>query len=97
MKITIFCVTLNEQLTIGHFPYLNFICFFYFYSTFNMDEFKRTYSNKELSESLPYLWEHFDKEHYSFWFCEYKFPEELTQIFMTSNLIGGLFEVFFFR
>jgi len=60
--------------------------------TFNMDEFKRTYSNKELSESLPYLWEHFDKEHYSFWLCEYKFPEELTQIFMTSNLIGGMYQ-----
>lgn len=56
-----------------------------------MDEFKRTYSNKELSESLPYLWQNFDKENYSFWYCEYKYADELKQIFMTSNLVGGKF------
>lgn len=54
-----------------------------------MDEFKRTYSNKELSESLPYLWQNFDKENYSMWYCEYKYKDELTKVFMTSNLIGG--------
>jgi len=61
-------------------------------STFNLDEFKRTYSNKELSVSLPYLWENFDRENFSFWFCEYKYPEELTQVFMSSNLIGGMYQ-----
>jgi len=60
--------------------------------TFNMDEFKRTYSNKELSESLPYLWKNFDKENYSMWYCEYKYADELKQIFMTSNLIGGMYQ-----
>jgi len=61
-------------------------------SSFNLDEFKRTYSNKELSVSLPYLWQNFDKENYSFWFCEYKYADELSQIFMSSNLIGGMYQ-----
>lgn len=56
---------------------------------FNMDEFKRTYSNKELSESLPYFWQHFEKDYYSVWYCEYKYADELKMIFMTSNLVGG--------
>lgn len=60
--------------------------------TFIMDEFKRTYSNQELSESLPYLWKNFDKENYSMWYCEYKYPEELKLTFMTSNLVGGMFQ-----
>jgi elongation factor 1-gamma len=58
-----------------------------------MDEFKRTYSNKELSESLPYLWANFDKENYSMWYCEYKYKDELTKVFMTSNLVGGKFKL----
>jgi len=60
--------------------------------TMNLDEFKRTYSNNEVSVSLPYLWQNFDKENYSFWQCEYLYPDELKQIFMTSNLIGGMFQ-----
>lgn len=59
---------------------------------FNMDEFKRTYSNMELTESLPYLWKNFDRENYTMWYCEYKYPEELKLTFMTSNLIGGMFQ-----
>ena len=58
-----------------------------------MDEFKREYSNKDtLTVALPYFWSHFEKEFYSLWFCEYKFSSELTQVFMSSNLIGGLFK-----
>ena len=56
----------------------------------DMDAFKRCYSNKDtLTVSVPYFWEHFDKEHYSIWMCEYKYPEELKKSFMTCNLIGG--------
>ena len=55
-----------------------------------MDEFKREYSNKDtLTVAIPYFWNNFDKECYSIWFCEYKFPEELTLTFMSSNLVGG--------
>ncbi len=57
-----------------------------------MDEFKREYSNKDtLTVALPYFWSHFEKEFYSLWYCEYKYASELTQVFMSSNLIGGLF------
>lgn len=63
--------------------------------TFNMDEFKRTYSNEETDTvALPYFWKHFNenKEFYSIWYCEYKYPEDLSKVFMTSNLIGGMFQ-----
>jgi elongation factor 1-gamma len=60
---------------------------------FNMDEFKRTYSNEDTHKvALPYLWKNFEKDFYSMWMCEYKYPEELQQTFMTCNLIGGMFQ-----
>lgn len=59
----------------------------------NMDEFKRVYSNEDTAtKALPYFWQHFEKEFYSIWFCEYKYSNELTQCFMSSNLIGGMFQ-----
>ncbi|GBO14428.1 Elongation factor 1-gamma [Araneus ventricosus] len=58
--------------------------------TFNMDEFKRTYSNEDESVSIKYFWDKFDAENYSIWYCEYLFPQELTLTFMSCNLIGGL-------
>ncbi len=57
--------------------------------TFNMDDFKRFYSNNEETKSIPYFWEKFDKENYSIWFGEYKYSEELTKVFMSCNLITG--------
>merc|ERR1712098_238730 len=35
--------------------------------------------------------ENFNAEDYSIWRVDYKYNEELTQVFMTSNLIGGFF------
>jgi elongation factor 1-gamma len=62
-------------------------------TSFNMDEFKRVYSNEDTAEkAIPYFWKNFDKENLSIWFCEYKYPEELTQVFMTCNLISGFFQ-----
>ncbi|KAG8197480.1 hypothetical protein JTE90_007219 [Oedothorax gibbosus] len=60
--------------------------------TFNMDEFKRTYSNEEESVSIKYFWDKFDAENYSIWYAEYLFPQELTLVFMSCNLIGGMFQ-----
>jgi len=57
--------------------------------TFNMDDFKRFYSNNEETKSIPYFWEKFDKENYSIWYGEYKYPQELTKVFMSCNLITG--------
>ena len=60
-------------------------------STFDIDEFKRVYSNSDTKTvALPHLWNKFDKEHYSIWFAEYKYPEELKLVFMSCNLITGL-------
>ena len=33
----------------------------------------------------------FDKEGYSIWRVDFKYNEELTQVFMSSNQIGGFF------
>ncbi|XP_064466518.1 elongation factor 1-gamma-like [Ornithodoros turicata] len=60
--------------------------------TFVMDDFKRVYSNESETVSVPYFWEKFDKENYSLWYCEYKYPTELTQVFMSCNLISGMFQ-----
>lgn len=61
--------------------------------TFNMDEFKRTYSNNDTTTvALPYFWDKFDKENYSIWLCEYKYPQELSMVFMSCNLITGMFQ-----
>lgn len=56
-----------------------------------MDDFKRCYSNEDEAVSIPYFWEKFDLEHYSIWFAEYKYPEELSKVFMSCNLITGGF------
>uniref|UniRef100_A0A674CJT8 Eukaryotic translation elongation factor 1 gamma n=1 Tax=Salmo trutta TaxID=8032 RepID=A0A674CJT8_SALTR len=62
-------------------------------SAFVMDEFKRKYSNEDtLTVAVPHFWEHFDKEGYSIWYGEYKYPEELTMTFMSCNLIMGMFQ-----
>lgn len=58
-------------------------------SSFNMDDFKRCYSNEDEATSIPYFWQKFDPEHYSIWFAEYKYPEELAKVFMSCNLITG--------
>ncbi|XP_045499771.1 elongation factor 1-gamma [Colias croceus] len=60
--------------------------------TFNMDDFKRCYSNEDESVSVPYFWEKFDPENYSIWYAEYKYPEELSKVFMSCNLITGMFQ-----
>jgi len=60
--------------------------------TFNMDDFKRCYSNEDESKSIPYFFEKFDPEHYSIWYGEYKFPKELQKVFMSCNLITGMFQ-----
>ncbi|XP_050538354.1 elongation factor 1-gamma [Daktulosphaira vitifoliae] len=60
--------------------------------SFNMDEFKRVYSNEEESKSIAYFWDHFDKENYSIWFGEYKYNNELQKVFMSCNLISGMFQ-----
>ncbi|KAL8944429.1 MAG: hypothetical protein Q9216_000480 [Gyalolechia sp. 2 TL-2023] len=57
-----------------------------------IDEWKRKYSNEETREvALPWFWENFNPEEYSLWKISYKYNDELTQTFMSSNLITGFF------
>lgn len=48
--------------------------------SFNMDDFKRYYSNEEDTKSIPYFWEKFDPTHYSIWFGEYLYNKDLTKV-----------------
>ncbi|GAA5978411.1 hypothetical protein JCM11641_004681 [Rhodosporidiobolus odoratus] len=54
-----------------------------------LDELKRQYSNKETPEALKWLDENWNPNDYSVWKATFKYPEELTQVFMSSNLITG--------
>ena len=55
----------------------------------DMEDFKRFYNNDE-DKSIPYFWEKFYNNNYSIWFAECKHAEELGEIFMSSNMIGGM-------
>ncbi|XP_068157409.1 elongation factor 1-gamma [Drosophila tropicalis] len=60
--------------------------------TFNFDDFKRVYSNEDEAKSIPYFFEKFDAENYSIWIGEYKYNDELAKVFMSCNLITGMFQ-----
>lgn len=61
-------------------------------SSFILDEWKRVYSNEDTrSKALPWFYEHFDWDGYSVWRFDFKYNDELTQIFMSANQIGGFF------
>ncbi|OCT54747.1 Elongation factor 1-gamma 2 [Cladophialophora carrionii] len=60
--------------------------------TLILDDWKRKYSNEDTrSVALPWFWEHYKPEDYSLWKLDYKYNDELTLTFMSSNLIGGFF------
>jgi elongation factor 1-gamma len=59
--------------------------------TLVLDEWKRQYSNNETPDALKWFWENFKADEYSLWKLDYKYNDELTQVFMSSNLIGGFF------
>lgn len=60
--------------------------------TFVMDDWKKMYSNNDTPIAMEYFWEKFDKENYSVWYAEYKYPDELGMIFMCCNLVSGMFQ-----
>lgn len=61
---------------------------------FDFETFKRVYSNEDEAKSIPYFWEKFNEypEDISIWFGEYKYNNELTKVFMSCNLITGMFQ-----
>ena len=67
---------------------------FFLFSSMNLDEWKRTWSNKSLEESTKWFWDNIDKENYSVWFGEYEDPAYFKgqMDFMLSNLAGGMLQ-----
>lgn len=56
---------------------------------FILDDWKRKYSNEDTRPvALPWFWENYTPDEYSLWRVDYRYNDELTQTFMTSNLIG---------
>ncbi|KAI5119352.1 hypothetical protein M0805_004029 [Coniferiporia weirii] len=63
-------------------------------STFNLEDWKRAYSNLDTrgtGGAIEWFYDKFDKEGFSIWRVDFKYPEELTLTFMSSNLITGFF------
>ncbi|NXD32726.1 EF1G factor, partial [Spelaeornis formosus] len=61
-------------------------------SSFNLEEWKRQYSNLDTrTGAIPWFYEKFDHEGFSIWRVDFKYNEELTQTFMSSNQVGGFF------
>merc|ERR1719479_248304 len=60
--------------------------------SFDLEEWKRFFSNNDEEEAVKWFWEHFDAENYSIWKGDYKYNDELTLTFMSCNLIGGMFQ-----
>jgi elongation factor 1-gamma len=63
-------------------------------SDFNLEDWKRAYSNMDTrgaGGSLEWFYGKFDKEGFSIWRVDFKYPEELTLVFMSSNQITGFF------
>jgi len=51
------------------------------------------YSNNDTrSVAIPWFWENYDAEGYSMYWATYKYNDELSKVFMTANLITGLFQ-----
>ncbi|KAH6655058.1 hypothetical protein BKA67DRAFT_224544 [Truncatella angustata] len=61
-------------------------------ATYPIDEWKRFYSNNDEPVAMKYLWEKvIPTGEYTLWSVKYKYNDELTKVFMSSNLIGGFF------
>merc|ERR1719244_1347198 len=60
--------------------------------TFDFEDWKRFYSNNDEDKSCEYFWSKFDPSCYSIWRGDYRYNKELSQIFMSCNLMGGMFQ-----
>ena len=61
-------------------------------TNFNLEDWKRFYSNNEtVPTAVDYFWKNFDRQGYSIWWVNYRYNDELAKIFMTCNLVTGLF------
>ena len=60
-------------------------------SEFNLENWKRVYSNSDGDVAMKFFKENFDANGFSIWRADYKYSNELTLTFMSSNLVGGFF------
>merc|ERR1711915_881646 len=60
--------------------------------SFDLEDWKRFYSNNDEDKSCEYFWSKFDPSCYSIWRGDYKYNDELTMVFMSCNLMGGMFQ-----
>ena len=60
--------------------------------SFDLEDWKRFYSNNEEEKSCEYFWSKFDPSCYSIWRGDYRYNSELSQVFMSCNLMGGMFQ-----
>ncbi|KAG6826861.1 hypothetical protein H0H92_014119 [Tricholoma furcatifolium] len=63
-------------------------------STFNLEDWKRQYSNNETrgaGGSIEWFYKNFDKDGFSVWRVDFKYNEELTLTFMSANQITGFY------
>ncbi|KAL6949783.1 hypothetical protein ACO0QE_000445 [Hanseniaspora vineae] len=59
-------------------------------SEFKLNDWKKKYANDDTrSVALPWFWEHYNPKEYSIWKVSYKYNDELTLTFMSSNLVNG--------
>jgi elongation factor 1-gamma len=58
---------------------------------FSLENWKRKYANTDpcRPEALDYFWQNYDNEGFCMYSFTYKYPEECTVDFKTSNLFGG--------
>eukprot|EP00092_Neocalanus_flemingeri_P029292 GFUD01031804.1.p1 GENE.GFUD01031804.1~~GFUD01031804.1.p1 ORF type:complete len:1403 (+),score=482.68 GFUD01031804.1:67-4275(+) len=60
--------------------------------TFDLEDWKRFYSNNDEDKSCEYFWSKFDPSCYSIWRGDYRYNSELSMVFMSCNLMGGMFQ-----
>jgi len=61
-------------------------------SSFVLDDWKRTYSNKSWPEAEKWLWENYDADGWCWYFCKYKHPTDFVKLFNANNLINGFLQ-----
>ncbi|EJD43529.1 elongation factor 1-gamma [Auricularia subglabra TFB-10046 SS5] len=63
-------------------------------SAFNLEDWKRAYSNLDTrgaGGAIEWFYNKFDPQGFSVWRVDFKYNKELTQVFMSSNQVGGFF------
>ncbi|KAJ3284656.1 Elongation factor 1-gamma 1 [Borealophlyctis nickersoniae] len=62
-------------------------------SKFNLEAWKRFYSNNDTRPTaINWFWDNYDPAGFSIWKAVYKYNDELTQVWLSSNLVGGIMQ-----